>query len=186
MPSAVRARLLAERGATGMILVEPKVPDGRLWADFARVGEAPGMYLAVRLRASGSSPLISTRPKRRGCSPGRGAASPSSPPLAEASQPLPGFALAPRLSARIATERRGDRTRNVVARLPGQRRAAHGRACRAHRASRPSRHRPPGQRRPDLQRRARQCRRRRGADRHRRRIAAAAGRGRAARCCSSR
>ena len=80
--------------------------------------------------------------------------------LADASQPVPGFALRPRLTATHRERDAAGRDAATSSRgCPGSDRRLARRACRAHRPSRRARHRRAGRRRFDLQRRARQCRR---------------------------
>jgi peptidase M28-like protein len=115
---AVRARLLAERGAVGMILVEPETPDGRTWEDFARAGETPGMYPA----SAAGRPFLTAyfNPiEAEALFESSKHSFAELAELADAGRPLPRFALARRLSATIATSARSIATRNVVARLPG-------------------------------------------------------------------
>ncbi|HKR24784.1 MAG TPA: M20/M25/M40 family metallo-hydrolase [Allosphingosinicella sp.] len=120
---AERARLLAARGALGMILVGPLVPGEQPWANLSRIGESPGMYPAAAEARSLAAPFFTAyfnpaeAEKLFAGSPRRFADISAD---AVAGRPLAGFALRPRLAATIATRARTIVTRNVVGRLRGQ------------------------------------------------------------------
>ena len=117
-----RARLLVERGAVGLIAITTVAQTEAPWARTAPVySRQPGMYFAdpaLRdpgpLLAGAVSPAAAERLfARSGHSYAEIAAA------ADASRPVPGFALNQSLRATIATEGRTLTAPNVVARLPG-------------------------------------------------------------------
>jgi len=120
---AERARLLAERGAVGLILLGTRASSEQPWPAMTRLGQVPGMYPALaEARAIGSDFLTAYfNPASAGrLFEGSGHDHAELAAAADASRPLPGFALRVRLAARIATLSRTVATRNVVARLPGR------------------------------------------------------------------
>ena len=93
------------------------------WANTARAAALPGMYLAdPALRTIGppflSAILNPAAAELLFAGSGHGFAEIAS--LANASAPVPGFALRPRFRANVASEGRPVASRNVVARLPGR------------------------------------------------------------------
>jgi Zn-dependent M28 family amino/carboxypeptidase len=120
---AERGRLLAQRGAIGLITLGTPAQQEQAWANVARASAQPGMYPAVPAMRTIATPFLSA-----GINPaaaerlfaGSGHSFAEVAALADASRPVPGFALATRLRARIATEARQVTSRNVVARLPGR------------------------------------------------------------------
>jgi Zn-dependent M28 family amino/carboxypeptidase len=120
---AERARLLARRGALGLITLGTPAQLEQPWASVARASAQPGMYpadpamrtIATHFLTASMNPAAAER-----LFAGSGHSFAEVAALADASRPVPGFALAPRLRARIATEARQVTSRNVVARLPGR------------------------------------------------------------------
>ena len=118
-----RVRLLVERGAVGLIAIGTVAQSEAPWARTAPVYSAqPGMFFAdPALREPGPllsgavSPATAERLfARSGHSYAEVAAA------ADASRPVPGFALNQALRAAIATDGRSLTAPNVVARLPGR------------------------------------------------------------------
>lgn len=119
---ADRARLLAERGAVGLIQLGARMDGDQPWANLTNLAGAPGMYPAdPAIRAIGPPFLnVYFNPDRADLLfAGTGHDYATLAAAARASAPLPGFALHVRLRATVATERRTVVTRNVVARLRG-------------------------------------------------------------------
>ncbi|HYI47851.1 MAG TPA: M28 family metallopeptidase [Allosphingosinicella sp.] len=119
---AERARLLARRGAIGLITLGTRAQAEQSWTNLARASAQPGMYPADQRMRTIATPFLTAAinpaaAERLFAGSGRSFAEVSA--LADASRPVPGFALAPRLRARVATESRRVVSRNVVARLPG-------------------------------------------------------------------
>jgi len=120
---AERSRLLAERGAVGVILVNIPAAGEQPWTSLSRLGETPGMYPASAAARPVAAPFLTAyfnpaAAERLFAGSGHSFADISA--AAASSLPLPGFALRPRLAASVATESRTITTRNVVARLPGR------------------------------------------------------------------
>ena len=119
---ADRARQLLARGAIGVITVNPLGGSEQPWAATSRIASMPGMYPAdpgVRtLRSPFMTAMLNPESAARlFAGSGRDFAAISAE--AEAGRPIAGFALTPRLAARLVTTSRAIETRNVVARLPG-------------------------------------------------------------------
>ncbi len=119
---AERARLLAERGAVGMIALATPGQAEQPWIATMRLAGQPGMYftraelrpvrvpfLTIAFNPASAERLFA----------GSGHSFAAIAAAADASRPLPGFALAARLRATVATQGRSLATPNVVARLPG-------------------------------------------------------------------
>ena len=120
---AERSRLLAGRGAAGVILLGTRASSERPWAAMTRLADIPGMYPAdAAVRGIGPEFLTTyfNPAAAERLFAGSGHTYAALAALAEASRPLPGFALRPRLAARVASASRTVVTRNVVARLPGR------------------------------------------------------------------
>ena len=120
---AERSRLLAARGALGVILVGPLVPGEQPWTSLSRIGESPGMYPAAAGARSLAAPFFTAyfnpaEAEKLFAGSGHRFADISADSVA--GRPLAGFALRPRLEATIATQARTIVTRNVVGRLRGQ------------------------------------------------------------------
>jgi hypothetical protein len=119
---ADRSRLLLERGAVGVILLNPLGASEQPFATFARIGEAPGMYPADATVRTLGAPFLTTYFNDAGAERlfvGSGHSFADISEAAKASRLIAGFALRPRLRANLATESRAVETRNVVARLRG-------------------------------------------------------------------
>lgn len=120
---AERGRLLARRGAVGLITLGTPAQAEQAWANVARASAQPGMYPAdpalrtipTQFLSASLNPAAAER-----LFAGSGHSFAEIAALADASRPVPGFALTPRLRARVATETRQVESRNVVARLPGR------------------------------------------------------------------
>lgn len=120
---AERARLLAEHGAVGMILLGTPAQVEQPWENIVRASAQPGMYFADPALRAVRSPFLSGTLNPAAAErlfEGSGHSFAEVAALADASRPVPGFALAPRLRARVATDSRQIESRNVVARLPGR------------------------------------------------------------------
>jgi Zn-dependent M28 family amino/carboxypeptidase len=120
---AERARLLARRGALGLITLGTAAQLEQPWANVARASAQPGMYPADPNMRTIASPFLTASINPAAAErlfAGSGHSFAEVAALADASRPVPGFALAPRLRARIATETRQVTSRNVVARLRGR------------------------------------------------------------------
>lgn len=120
---AERARLLAEGGAVGVILLNTLGPSEQPWSSLSRLGEAPGMYPAAAAVRSLRAPFLTAyfnpaEADKLFAGSGRRFADISA--AAAASRPIPGFALGPRLAATIATESRTTTSRNVAGLLRGR------------------------------------------------------------------
>lgn len=117
-----RARLLAERGAVGLLsLTTPKAVETPWSRAIAQVGQG-GMYFADAALNDVRTPFVSL--SMNPASTDKLFASASLPftqvaALAPASRPLPKIALNTALRARIAATHRTVSSNNVVARLPG-------------------------------------------------------------------
>lgn len=118
-----RVRLLAERGAIGLISLTTARQIEIPWPRQVALAGRPSMYLAEAALREVQTPFMTAT-----FSPLRSqelfAGSPHQyadlAALADASQPLPRFALARRFSARIAATAQPLRSANLVARLPGR------------------------------------------------------------------
>jgi Zn-dependent M28 family amino/carboxypeptidase len=120
---ADRARLLAERGAVGVIALGTPAQAEQPWANTARAAAMPGMYLADPALRTIASPFLSATLNPAAAEllfAGSGHGFTEIASLANASAPVPAFALRPRLRAAVASESRPVASRNVVARLPGR------------------------------------------------------------------
>jgi Zn-dependent M28 family amino/carboxypeptidase len=120
---AERGRLLARRGAIGLITLGTPAQAEQSWANIARASAQPGMYPADPAMRTIATPLLTASVNPAAAErlfAGSGHSFAEVAALADASAPVPRFALAPRLRARIATEGRRVTSRNVVARLPGR------------------------------------------------------------------
>jgi hypothetical protein len=120
---AERNRQLAARGAVGVIQLPTRVSAEQPWAAQTRVAEAPGMYPATASARMVGPPFLNAFFNPAAAERlfvGSGHAYADLGAAAEASRPLPGFALRPRMTARIASTARSVVTRNVVAKLPGR------------------------------------------------------------------
>ena len=123
---AERARLLAERGAAGMILVGALAAGEQPWTSMSRIGEAPGMYPAGAEGRRLAAPFLTAyfNPvEAEKLFAGSGHRFADVAAAAAAGRPLAGFPLRPRLEATIASMSETVMSRNVVARLPGRDRA---------------------------------------------------------------
>jgi Zn-dependent M28 family amino/carboxypeptidase len=120
---AERGRLLARRGAVGLITLGTPAQAEQPWANAARASAQPGMYPADPAMRTIPTPFLTASINPASAErlfTGSGHSFAEVAALADASRPVPGFALTPRLRARIATEVRQVTSRNVVARLPGR------------------------------------------------------------------
>jgi Zn-dependent M28 family amino/carboxypeptidase len=120
---ADRPRLLAERGALGMILLGTPAQAEQPWESVARAAAQPGMYLADPALRAVRSPFLTAALHPAAAElifAGSGHGFTGVASLANASAPVPGFALITRFTATVATESRSVTSRNVVARLPGR------------------------------------------------------------------
>ena len=120
---AERSRLLAERGAAGLILLGTPASGEQPWAAMTRLAEIPGMYPAAAPARAVAANFLTAYFNPAGAErlfAGSGHSYAELAASAEASRALPRFALRPRLAARIATMSQTIVTRNVVARLPGR------------------------------------------------------------------
>jgi Zn-dependent M28 family amino/carboxypeptidase len=120
---AERGRLLAQRGAVGLITLGTPAQAEQPWANIARASAQPGMYPADPAMRTIATPFLSASLNPAAAErlfAGSGHSFAEVAALADASRPVPGFALATRLRARVATEARQVESRNVVARLPGR------------------------------------------------------------------
>ena len=118
---AQRARLLAERGAVGGIAIATPRQAEAPWTSSVRNSAQPGMFFADRVGVDPPLVEMSWNPaegQRLFAGSNRSFAEVAAD--ADASRPLPGFAMAARLSGRIAAARRAVSSPNVVARLPGR------------------------------------------------------------------
>ncbi|MFT3964786.1 MAG: M28 family metallopeptidase [Sphingobium sp.] len=117
-----RAKLLAERGAVGLIAVStPKQVEIR-WDRQVGISRQPGMYLADTALREVPVPFMSatfnpSSAERLFAGSGHSFAELSA--LSDASRPLPVFALQGRFAARIVSESRPVRSANIIAVLPG-------------------------------------------------------------------
>ena len=119
---AERARLLAARGAVGLIQLGTPGQSEAPWASQSRVAGTPGMYPADPALRQIGTPFLNAffnRASAERLFAGSGRSFAALAALADASRPMPGFALRPRLTATVASKARRVATRNVVARLPG-------------------------------------------------------------------
>jgi Zn-dependent M28 family amino/carboxypeptidase len=120
---AERGRLLAERGAVGLVTLGTTAQQEQTWANVARASAQPGMYPADPAMRTIATPFLSASLNPAAAERlfvGSGHSFAEIAALADASRPVPGFALTPRLRARVATEARQVESRNVVARLRGR------------------------------------------------------------------
>lgn len=120
---AERPRLLAQRGAIGLITLGTPAQAEQGWANVARASAQPGMYPADPSMRTIATPFLTAAINPAAAErlfAGSGHSFAEIAALADASRPVAGFALAPRLRARVATDSRQVETRNVVARLPGR------------------------------------------------------------------
>jgi Zn-dependent M28 family amino/carboxypeptidase len=120
---AERGRLLARRGALGLITLGTPAQAEQPWANIARASAQPGMYPADPALRTIATPFLTASINPASAErlfTGSGHSFAELAALADASRPVPGFALTPRLRARVATEARQVTSRNVVARLPGR------------------------------------------------------------------
>jgi len=120
---AERARLLAERGAVGVITLTTPGQQEQPWASTVRGSGQPGMYPADAALRTVATPFLSATLNPAAAEllfaeSGHGFTEIAS--LANASAPVPGFPLRPRFAARVASEARTILTRNVVGRLRGR------------------------------------------------------------------
>jgi len=120
---AERNRLLAARGALGVIQLPTRAATEQPWASMTRLSGTPGMYPAAASARTVGSPFLNAyfnpaSAERLFAGSGHNYAELSA--AAEASRPLPAFALRPRFTALIVSSMRTVVTRNVVARLPGR------------------------------------------------------------------
>jgi Zn-dependent M28 family amino/carboxypeptidase len=117
-----RARLLAERGAVGVISLTTAAAVEVPWTRAMALSSQSGMYFAdpalrdvrteffdASLRTESSEAIFA----------GSGHSFAAISALADASKPLPKLQLKPRLRASIATRHNAVRSPNIVARLPG-------------------------------------------------------------------
>jgi Zn-dependent M28 family amino/carboxypeptidase len=126
---AERNRQLAARGALGVIQLPTRASAEQPWTSMARVADIPGMYPANASARTVGPPFLNAylnpaAAERLFVGSGHDYAALGAD--AEASRPLPGFALRPRMTVRIASTTRTVVTRNVVARLPGRDRRLRG------------------------------------------------------------
>jgi Zn-dependent M28 family amino/carboxypeptidase len=120
---AERSRLLAARGAVGVILLATRASGEQPWGAMTRLAEVPGMYPALASARAVGPDFLTAYFNAAGAErlfAGSGHTYAELAAAAEASRPLPGFALRPRLAARVATAGHTIVTRNVVARLRGR------------------------------------------------------------------
>lgn len=117
-----RPRILAERGAVGIIaLTAPKQVEIR-WDRQIGISRQPSMYLADPALRDVSVPFMAATlsPDRsEALFGGSGHSFAELSALSDASQPLPVFALPGRFAATIAATNRPVRSANIIARLPG-------------------------------------------------------------------
>lgn len=117
-----RAKLLAQRGALGLISISTVKQTEIKWERQVGISAQPGMYLAEPDLRSVSVPFLSAflSPAKAAvlfADSGHSFAQLSA--LADASQPLPVFDLPGRFAATIVATSRPVHSKNVVARLPG-------------------------------------------------------------------
>lgn len=120
---AERNRQLAARGAVGVIQLATRASSEQPWAAQTRLADAPGMYPAAASARMVGPPFLNAYFNPASAErlfAGSGHSYAELAAAAEASRPLAGFALRPRLTARIASTARTVVTRNVVAKLPGR------------------------------------------------------------------
>ncbi|HYD11528.1 MAG TPA: M28 family peptidase [Allosphingosinicella sp.] len=119
---ADRARQLQERGAVGVITVNPLGASEQNWSAASRIATMPGMYPADPQVRTLRSPFLTAvlnpaSAARLFAGSGQDFAAISA--AARAGRPIAGGALTWRFIARPVTTSRAVETRNVVARLPG-------------------------------------------------------------------
>jgi Zn-dependent M28 family amino/carboxypeptidase len=119
---AERARLLAERGAAGLITINTPAAAESPWESAVARAPQPALYFADReLRAVPdgffSASFNPAEGEKLFALSGRSFADIAA--LADASRPVPAFALGQVLRAEVAVERRSLSSPNVLARLPG-------------------------------------------------------------------
>ncbi|HWI85153.1 MAG TPA: M28 family metallopeptidase [Sphingomonas sp.] len=118
-----RARRLAEAGAVGMISL---VPPGQIeipWPSRMALSGQPAMYLADSALRDMKTPFFSAlmnTARSETLFAGSGHSFAEMAALADASRPVPTFALARRLSVKLGPIRRPVRSANIIARLPGR------------------------------------------------------------------
>ena len=120
---AERARLLAERGAAGLILLGQPAAGEQPWASLSRLGGEPGMYPAEAMVRTLPAPFLTAYFNPAGAErlfAGSGHRFADIAAAAAAGRPLERFALRPRLAATVATASRTIVSRNVIGRLPGR------------------------------------------------------------------
>ncbi len=119
---AERPRQLAARGAVGLIQLGTPRQSEQPWASQSRVAGTPGMYPADPAMRQVRAPFLNAFFNHAAAErlfAGSGYSFAALAALADASRPVPGFALRPRLAATVASGTRQVATRNVVGRLPG-------------------------------------------------------------------
>ncbi len=119
---SARIKYLAEAGAVGLISLTTASQIEIPWARAKLLATQAGMYFAdptLRDTPDGffNARLDTGQAERLFTGSGHSFAELSA--LADASQPVPGFALSPRLQANIVAQRRRLTSPNIVARLPG-------------------------------------------------------------------
>ena len=119
---AERVKYLGERGAIGLILLTPPKQVEIPWERQKAIAGSPGRYLADRkLRSMPDNFLAASLDPMRSelLFEGSGHSFAELSALSDAGKPVPGFALAARVSADIATTRKQLVSPNIVAKLPG-------------------------------------------------------------------
>ena len=117
-----RGKYLAEKGALGILALTPPKQIEIPWARRMLIAPQPAMFLADPALRDIKSPFFSASfdtAKSELLFKGSGHTFEDVAALADAAQPVPTFALAQRLKAKVAARRREVTSPNIVAKLPG-------------------------------------------------------------------
>lgn len=120
---ADRARLLAEKGAVGVISLTTPAQVEIPWERQVGISQQPSMYLADPMLRTVAMPFMAANfnpAQSELLFEGSGHSFAELAALADASRPLPSFELAGRLKASIVTESRAFSCTNLVGVLPGR------------------------------------------------------------------
>jgi Zn-dependent M28 family amino/carboxypeptidase len=117
-----RGKVLARMGAVGAIALTTQKQIEIPWSRRTLLASQPAMYLADAALRDTEAPLMNAMfdtAKSELLFEGSGHSFAALSALADASQPVPGFALAPRFSASIAAARKDLTSPNIIAVMPG-------------------------------------------------------------------
>lgn len=117
-----RTKILAARGAAGIIALTTARQTEIPWARRKLLATQPAMYLADAALRDAARPMLGAMldgEKAEALFAGSGHSFAELSKLADASQPVPTFALKSRLKAEIAAKRSDASSPNIIARLPG-------------------------------------------------------------------